>query len=118
MASHLQSLPVLVIVTLATLMIPTYAQLTHDFYEEVCPQALPTIRSVVHQAIRREKRMGASLLRLHFHDCFVNVSYNNSCAIKLQQTTVVMSSAFVILGLWAKIQNSMTITFIQLSVKN
>uniref|UniRef100_A0A5B7BU80 Peroxidase n=1 Tax=Davidia involucrata TaxID=16924 RepID=A0A5B7BU80_DAVIN len=35
-------------------------------------RALPTIRAVVKQAIQREPRMGASLLRLHFHDCFVN----------------------------------------------
>jgi len=27
----------------------------------------------VEAAVQKEKRMGASLLRLHFHDCFVNV---------------------------------------------
>ncbi|KAB2616632.1 peroxidase P7-like [Pyrus ussuriensis x Pyrus communis] len=58
----------------AIVMIPTSctAQLTSDFYKQSCPQALQIIRSVVKQAINREKRMGASLLRLHFHDCFVN----------------------------------------------
>lgn len=44
-----------------------------DFYEKKCPQALPTIRRVVEEALQQEKRMGASLLRLHFHDCFVHV---------------------------------------------
>lgn len=44
-----------------------------NFYEESCPQALPTIKRVVEEAVEQEKRMGASLLRLHFHDCFVNV---------------------------------------------
>ncbi|RDX74697.1 Cationic peroxidase 1 [Mucuna pruriens] len=72
MDSHLQSYLVLVMVTLATFMIPTFAQLTPDYYDKVCPEALPTIKSVVKQAIIREKRIGASLLRLHFHDCFVN----------------------------------------------
>ncbi|XP_058111098.1 peroxidase RIP1-like [Magnolia sinica] len=46
------------------------AQLDPGFYDKVCPQALPTIKAVVEQAVAREKRMGASLLRLHFHDCF------------------------------------------------
>ncbi|KAH0466240.1 hypothetical protein IEQ34_006343 [Dendrobium chrysotoxum] len=48
------------------------SQLSPDFYSDICPQALPTIRLVVYAAIVKEPRMGASLLRLHFHDCFVN----------------------------------------------
>ncbi|KAF8042162.1 hypothetical protein BT93_A0698 [Corymbia citriodora subsp. variegata] len=46
--------------------------LTPYFYDFVCPQALPTIKRVVEAAVQQEQRMGASLLRLHFHDCFVN----------------------------------------------
>ncbi|PNX56379.1 peroxidase, partial [Trifolium pratense] len=37
-----------------------------------CPNALSTIRSVVKDAVQKENRIGASILRLHFHDCFVN----------------------------------------------
>jgi peroxidase len=62
-------------VTLLTIvvLIPTSSgQLTADFYDKVCPQALPTVKSIVQRAIMNEARMGASLLRLHFHDCFVN----------------------------------------------
>ncbi|PKU72488.1 peroxidase P7-like [Dendrobium catenatum] len=51
---------------------PLMAQLNPNYYEKLCPQALPTIKTVVERAIAREPRMGASLLRLHFHDCFVN----------------------------------------------
>ncbi|KAJ1422907.1 Secretory peroxidase [Sesbania bispinosa] len=69
-SSHLQN--VLVVVTMASLMIPSHATLIPHFYDKVCPQALPVIKSVVQRAINRERRMGASLLRLHFHDCFVN----------------------------------------------
>lgn len=72
MASHIQPFFVLTIVTLVTLMVPTNAQLSPHFYDKVCPQALPVIKSVVQRAIVRERRIGASLLRLHFHDCFVN----------------------------------------------
>ncbi|KAE9596081.1 hypothetical protein Lal_00030848 [Lupinus albus] len=72
-ASHVQYLVVLVMVHFATLyVIPTHANLTPEYYDKVCPQALPTIRSIVEKAIISEHRIGASLLRLHFHDCFVN----------------------------------------------
>ena len=49
------------------------AQLTANFYNKSCPNALYTIQTAVRSAVARENRMGASLLRLHFHDCFVNV---------------------------------------------
>ncbi|XP_061339509.1 cationic peroxidase 1-like [Gastrolobium bilobum] len=50
----------------------TSAQLSSDFYGTTCPKALSTIKSAVSSAVYKEHRMGASLLRLHFHDCFVN----------------------------------------------
>ncbi|XP_004500378.1 peroxidase RIP1-like [Cicer arietinum] len=50
----------------------SYAQLTSDFYDDVCPQALPIIHSILHKFMSIKPRMGAHLLRLHFHDCFVN----------------------------------------------
>ncbi|CAN1262940.1 Peroxidase 52 [Linum perenne] len=57
------------------------AQLTPNFYQTICPEALPTIKRVVSKAIRDEPRMGASLLRLHFHDCFVNVRSHSTIII-------------------------------------
>lgn len=50
------------------------AQLSSDFYATSCSSALSTIKSKVKSAVSKERRMGASLLRLHFHDCFVNAS--------------------------------------------
>ncbi|XXG85966.1 hypothetical protein AAC387_Pa11g0961 [Persea americana] len=47
-------------------------RLSPTFYDKICPKALPSIKKVVGDAIQKERRMGASLLRLHFHDCFVN----------------------------------------------
>ncbi|XP_020585938.1 cationic peroxidase 1-like [Phalaenopsis equestris] len=47
------------------------AQLSPTFYSTSCPNALSTIKAAVQSAVANEKRMGASLLRLHFHDCFV-----------------------------------------------
>ncbi|KAL9380140.1 hypothetical protein Peur_028622 [Populus x canadensis] len=47
-----------------------HAQLSTTFYATTCPKALSTIRTAVLKAVVKEHRMGASLLRLHFHDCF------------------------------------------------
>ncbi|KAI3891608.1 hypothetical protein MKW92_034616 [Papaver armeniacum] len=48
----------------------TSAQLSSTFYATSCPNLLPTIQAAVVNAVSNEPRMGASLLRLHFHDCF------------------------------------------------
>ncbi|XP_010453676.1 PREDICTED: peroxidase 67-like [Camelina sativa] len=48
------------------------AQLNSDYYKESCPTLFYVVRRVVRRAVAREPRMGASLLRLFFHDCFVN----------------------------------------------
>ncbi|KAF7816210.1 peroxidase 4-like [Senna tora] len=48
------------------------AGLSPNFYSKSCPRLFNTVQSVVHSAVSKERRMGASLLRLFFHDCFVN----------------------------------------------
>lgn len=48
------------------------AQLTATFYQNSCPNVTIIVRGFVQQAIITETRVAASLLRLHFHDCFVN----------------------------------------------
>lgn len=54
------------------IMATAHAQLTPNFYKESCPNLQNLVIDVVAQAVRKEPRMAASLLRLHFHDCFVN----------------------------------------------
>jgi len=51
------------------------AQLTTNFYSTSCPNLLSTVQTAVKSAVNSEARMGASILRLFFHDCFVNVSF-------------------------------------------
>ncbi|OEL38310.1 Peroxidase 4 [Dichanthelium oligosanthes] len=48
-----------------------YGQLSTSFYATSCPALETIVRSVVSSAIASDTRMGASLLRLFFHDCFV-----------------------------------------------
>ncbi|XP_022133422.1 peroxidase 10 isoform X2 [Momordica charantia] len=42
------------------------------FYDDSCPNLTRIVRYGVWMALSNDTRMAASLLRLHFHDCFVN----------------------------------------------
>jgi peroxidase len=64
------------------------AQLSPTFYDSTCPNALSTIRSSIRQAVSLEPRMAASLLRLHFHDCFVQ---GCDASILLEETSSIQS---------------------------
>ncbi|GMJ13826.1 peroxidase 52 [Hibiscus trionum] len=48
------------------------AQLSANFYANSCPNLQTIVRNGMIQAVNRERRIGASILRLFFHDCFVN----------------------------------------------
>ncbi|XP_031498466.1 cationic peroxidase 1-like [Nymphaea colorata] len=64
------------------------AQLTPNFYSTSCPLALTTIRTLVRTAVLLQPRMGASLVRLHFHDCFVN---GCDASVLLDDSTTIQS---------------------------
>ncbi|KAL2937424.1 Peroxidase 52 [Bienertia sinuspersici] len=48
------------------------AQLSPFYYSRTCPNLQFIVTNTMRQAISKEPRMGASILRLLFHDCFVN----------------------------------------------
>lgn len=48
------------------------AQLSETFYSNTCSNVSAIVSSVIRQASQNDPRIGASLIRLHFHDCFVN----------------------------------------------
>lgn len=57
------------------LVIGANAQLTPNFYGQSCPNLGTIVRDVMRQTVVREPRMAASILRLFFHDCFVQVKH-------------------------------------------
>lgn len=48
------------------------AQLSPTFYSTTCPNVSNVIQGVLQQAFRSDVRIGAKLIRVHFHDCMVN----------------------------------------------
>lgn len=57
----------------AALVAAAECSLHPSFYDSKCPDLQKLVQGKVRAAMRRDERMPASLLRLHFHDCFVNV---------------------------------------------
>ena len=60
-------------------------QLSLDYYNSTCPQALDIMREVTWRHVAQKFSLAAPLLRLHFQDCFVRVihvflSLYNSCS--------------------------------------
>lgn len=48
------------------------AHLRPGYYSSTCPEAESVVREVMKKGMRRETRSVASVMRLQFHDCFVN----------------------------------------------
>nr|BAA77388.1 peroxidase 2 [Scutellaria baicalensis] len=69
-------------------LVPSEAQLSATFYDSTCPNAVSTIRTSIRQAVSAERRMAASLIRLHFHDCFVQ---GCDASILLDETSTIQS---------------------------
>ncbi|KAF9676989.1 hypothetical protein SADUNF_Sadunf08G0060700 [Salix dunnii] len=68
-------------------------QLSPTFYDTSCPTATSTIRRAIRSAIASDRRMAASLIRLHFHDCFVqgcdaSISLDETSSIQSEKTAL------------------------------
>ncbi|GJN28481.1 hypothetical protein PR202_gb16610 [Eleusine coracana subsp. coracana] len=62
---------IITVIFLLTLTGVSSAKLSTSFYSKSCPGVYDAVKLVMKAAIAKEKRMGASILRLFFHDCFV-----------------------------------------------
>ena len=49
------------------------SKLTPHYYDASCPSLPLLVRASMTTAVQREARMAASIIRLFFHDCFVQV---------------------------------------------
>jgi len=63
-----------VVVMLAASPPFSHAQLDNSFYRDTCPRVHSIVREVVRNVSKSDPRILASLIRLHFHDCFVQVT--------------------------------------------
>lgn len=51
------------------------SSLSLDYYEKTCPGADFIVTKAVKDAAYKDKTVPAALLRMHFHDCFIRVSF-------------------------------------------
>ncbi|KAL3502757.1 hypothetical protein ACH5RR_037206 [Cinchona calisaya] len=56
----------------STLICFANGQLSANFYASTCPNLQTIVRNTMTAAVNKEQRIAASILRLFFHDCFVN----------------------------------------------
>jgi peroxidase len=69
------------LVAFSLLSSAAYGQLSQEYYASNCPSLDQIIKAEVDRTLFTDqppaggRRMGASLLRLFFHDCFVQVFY-------------------------------------------
>ncbi|KAL0559333.1 hypothetical protein IC582_003941 [Cucumis melo] len=58
-------------VAILAMVLPVKSQLSVGFYSKSCPKVESIVRSTVESYFKADPTIAAGLLRLHFHDCFV-----------------------------------------------
>lgn len=72
----------LVFLMVHTIFIPCFSldilgkdhPLTLDYYKSTCPTVFDVIKKEMECIVKEDPRNAAIVIRLHFHDCFVQVS--------------------------------------------
>jgi hypothetical protein len=71
------------------------AQLQDGFYAHSCPRAEQIVRDYVEEHIPPVPSVAATLLRTHFHDCFVRVTFSSSSSSSPPPAPMMSNSCFV-----------------------
>ncbi|KAK0604787.1 hypothetical protein LWI29_019455 [Acer saccharum] len=66
------SVATIALIIIAIMFGASTAQLSPTFYATTCPNISNIVSQVVGQARVNDARLGAKIIRVHFHDCFVN----------------------------------------------
>lgn len=74
MAKNLAELLFLVILLIALLAQPGSAQLSPTYYNSTCPEVETIVRDAVTKKFQETFNAAGGVIRLLFHDCFVEVS--------------------------------------------
>ncbi|KAM0894072.1 hypothetical protein ACQ4PT_024709 [Festuca glaucescens] len=69
----------IVVAALLCVVLPCNAKLSAKFYVKTCPNVEAIVRAVMAPAVAAEPWMGASIIQLFFHECFVNVMGGDCC---------------------------------------
>ena len=63
--------------------VPIVKGLSWSFYQKACPKVEKIIRKELKKVFKRDIGLAAAILRIHFHDCFVQVYLYSSFLIFL-----------------------------------
>jgi peroxidase len=58
---------------------PATCGLKVGYYHDKCPAAEAIVKHVVKAAVRQNRDVGAGIIRMLFHDCFVEVRVSLAC---------------------------------------
>lgn len=76
--------------------------LSMNYYLMACPFADMIIKNSVNRALQSDPTLAAGLVRMHFHDCFVEVNSNSSYIH-------IVSLCFLCLSLFIKCRDVMVL---------
>jgi len=66
---------------------PIVKGLSWNFYQKACPKVENIIRKELKKVFKRDIGLAAAILRIHFHDCFVQVrSFSSFCFVSCIKT--------------------------------
>lgn len=97
---------------------PVAKGLSWTFYDQSCPKLESIVRKQIQNALKKDIGLAAGLIRIHFHDCFVQVKEKeNDTSIKLVHHLFHGVNAFLINALLFKMVIIISWSFLDLKKK-